>query len=309
MTQGCSSAGVCPYCVTALLRHCTTASSRDVCSLPPCLCLLLIPHCLTPSLAHLHISLSTPPLTHSLTPSLPHSLTCSQGLFSYRAADGSKFTATLFFLLVQCLTNTALAGAAVLALGTSTSGISTSTSGTSTSTSGTSTSSDKDKCKSEDKEQAVAPSASASASVSASPPALDYVTAGVSYICAMLCSTEALKFVSLPMQALGKSCKMVPVMLFGFLIRGKRYSFRETLAVLLITAGITVFQQKKGSSSGSGSAVGGDHANYGLALLFLSLVLDGVTGACQDRMRERYHPSTHQVRGVFVACSCRLEIP
>jgi UDP-galactose transporter B1 len=221
-------------------------------------------------------------------------------LFSYRAADGSKFTATLFFLLVQCLTNTALAGAAVLALGTSTSG--TSTSGTSTS----STSSDKDKCKSEDKEQAVAPSASAS--VSASPPALDYVTAGVSYICAMLCSTEALKFVSLPMQALGKSCKMVPVMLFGFLIRGKRYSFRETLAVLLITAGITVFQQKKGSSSGSGSAVGGDHANYGLALLFLSLVLDGVTGACQDRMRERYHPSTHQVRGVFVACSWRVRV-
>jgi UDP-galactose transporter B1 len=217
-------------------------------------------------------------------------------LFSYRAADGSKFTATLFFLLVQCLTNTALAGAAVLALGTS--GTSTS-SGTS---SGTSTSSGKDK------EQAVAPSASASASVSASPPALDYVTAGVSYICAMLCSTEALKFVSLPMQALGKSCKMVPVMLFGFLIRGKRYSFRETLAVLLITAGITVFQQKKGSSSGSGSAVGGDHANYGLALLFLSLVLDGVTGACQDRMRERYHPSTHQVRGVFVACSWRVRV-
>ena len=251
-----------------------------MCSLPPCLCLLLIPHSLTPSLAH--FLNDTPP------DSLPHSLTCSQGLFSYRAADGSKFTATLFFLLVQCLTNTALAGAAVLALGTS-------------------TSSGKDKCKSEDKEQAVAPSASASASVSASPPALDYVTAGVSYICAMLCSTEALKFVSLPMQALGKSCKMVPVMLFGFLIRGKRYSFRETLAVLLITAGITVFQQKKGSSSGS--AVGGDHANYGLALLFLSLVLDGVTGACQDRMRERYHPSTHQVRGVFVACSCRLEIP
>jgi UDP-galactose transporter B1 len=124
----------------------------------------------------------------------------------------------------------------------------------------------------------------------------------------MLCSTEALKFVSLPMQALGKSCKMVPVMLFGFLIRGKRYSFRETLAVLLITAGITVFQQKKGSSSGSGSAVGGDHANYGLALLFLSLVLDGVTGACQDRMRERYHPSTHQVRGVFVACSWRVRV-
>lgn len=192
----------------------------------------------------------------------------TEGLYSYvspaEGEAGGKFTATLFFLLVQCLTNTALAATALLLL--------------------------------------------PSPPPSSSPPVLDYITAGCSYITAMLCSTEALKYVSLPLQALGKSCKMVPVMLFGFLLRGRRYSGRETLAVLLITAGISVFQQKQGSKqssdgSGDSSRDGGSDGGgsydaeqyYGMALLFLSLVLDGVTGACQDRMREAYHPATHQM--------------
>lgn len=205
----------------------------------------------------------------------------TEGLYSYvsPAEDGGgtgggiKFTATLFFLLVQCLTNTTVAGAALLLLPSSP------PPATSTSIAATAVKTD--------------PLAAAAPSPAPSPPVLDYITAGASYISAMLCSTEALKYVSLPMQALGKSCKMVPVMLFGFLIRGKRYSFRETLAVLLITAGISVFQQKQAKHP----AVEEDsHANtYGLVLLFLSLVLDGVTGACQDRMRERYRPSTHQM--------------
>jgi UDP-galactose transporter B1 len=190
----------------------------------------------------------------------------TEGLYSYVSPDGEKFTATLFFLLVQCLTNTAVAGVAMLAT-----------------------------------PLPPAPSSSSSSSSvsvkTSSPPVIDYMTAGVSYICAMLFSTEALKYVSLPMQARGKSCKMVPVMLFGFLIRGKRYSGRETLAVLLITAGISVFQHRssKPGEDEDVDVVGGEGNNYGLALLFLSLLLDGVTGACQDRMRESFSPSTHQV--------------
>lgn len=187
----------------------------------------------------------------------------TEGIYSYRSeATGEKFTATLFFLLVQCITNAIVAAAAEIALLRIPSSSSSSKAPNNSSGSNTST-----------------------------PPILDFITIGFSYVSAMLCSTEALKYVSLPMQALGKSCKMIPVMLFGFLIRGKKYTFLETLAVLLITAGISLFQQKKANTD----VVGGENSNYGLLLLFLSLVLDGVTGACQDRMREKYRPSTHQV--------------
>ena len=118
------------------------------------------------------------------------------------------------------------------------------------------------------------------------PSTMEFCFVGLSYIGAMLFSNEALKFVSYPTQALGKSCKMIPVMLFGFLIRGKKYTLLETFAVLLITAGIYVFQSSKS---------GGESTIYGLTLLFLSLVLDGVTGASQDKLQDSYTLTTHEL--------------
>eukprot|EP01041_Mallomonas_annulata_P011631 gene11631-24356_t len=163
-----------------------------------------------------------------------------EALYHYKSAEGMKFTATFFFLLVQCLTNVVLAGIFMLYFGGS----------------------------------------------KKKPPTINFVVVGFSYIGAMLFSNEALKYVSYPTQALGKSCKMIPVMLFGFLIRGKKYSLMETFAVLLITAGINVFQQGKS---------GGNNSVYGLVLLFLSLVLDGVTGASQDKLQETYTLTTHEL--------------
>lgn len=163
-----------------------------------------------------------------------------EALYHFKSPTGEKFTATFFFLLVQCLTNVAVAGIAMMIWGGS-------------------------------KKQ---------------PPTINYVLVGFSYIGAMLFSNEALKYVSYPTQALGKSCKMIPVMLFGFLIRGKKYSLVETVAVLLITAGINIFQQGK---------AGGNNSIYGLVLLFLSLVLDGVTGASQDKLQESYTLTTHEL--------------
>ena len=50
---------------------------------------------------------------------------------------------------------------------------------------------------------------------------------GVTYVLAMLCSNMSLMYVSYPMQALGKSCKLVPVMLGTILIGKASYSLRE----------------------------------------------------------------------------------
>lgn len=164
-----------------------------------------------------------------------------EALYHFKSPiDGKKFSATFFFLLVQCLTNAIIAGLFMMIFGRSKN----------------------------------------------SPPVLSYIMVGFSYIGAMLFSNEALKFVSYPTQALGKSCKMIPVMLFGFLIRGKKYTLMETLAVLLITAGINLFQQGK---------AGGSNSVYGLVLLFLSLVLDGVTGAYQDKLQELHKLTTHEM--------------
>lgn len=120
-------------------------------------------------------------------------------------------------------------------------------------------------------------------------PALpEYMGVSLSYLSAMLFSFTALGHMSYPMQALGKSCKMIPVMLMGIVIRKKVYSAREFCAVGLITVGVAMFSWKGGKSSVATSPLGA-------ALLFMSLFMDGVTGPMQERLVARHKPSTHML--------------
>ena len=62
-------------------------------------------------------------------------------------------------------------------------------------------------------------------------------TTSFSYLAAMYCSNWALQFVNYPMQALAKSCKMVPV-LIGQALAGKKHGYLKYICVVLVTAGI-----------------------------------------------------------------------
>ena len=57
----------------------------------------------------------------------------------------------------------------------------------------------------------------------------DIFRSGISQMLAMAASNEALRYVSYATQVLGKSCKMVPVMLGGILLSGKRYETAKYL--------------------------------------------------------------------------------
>lgn len=116
----------------------------------------------------------------------------------------------------------------------------------------------------------------------------EYAYVSLSYLSAMLFSFTALRYMSYPMQALGKSCKMIPVMLMGILIRGRRYKPREFLCVALITVGVALFSWKSKKSTIPNSPIG-------FVLLFASLFMDGVTGPLQERLVARHNPSTHQL--------------
>eukprot|EP00752_Nemacystus_decipiens_P004865 g4428.t1 len=119
-----------------------------------------------------------------------------------------------------------------------------------------------------------------------------FCTAGLAYISAMVLSIEALKYVNFPTKELGKSCKMIPVMLFGVLFAKKRYSLREYLCVGLITAGIVTFNLSKTAHT---NIEGKENSAYGLCLLLLSLVLDGVTTSAQERLKAVCKPTMHEM--------------
>ena len=112
-------------------------------------------------------------------------------------------------------------------------------------------------------------------------PHRDIFTSGISQMLAMAGSNEALRYVSYPTQVLGKSCKMVPVMLGGIVLGGKTYAFFQYVQVALITIGVTIF-----NFFGKKKKAGNDSA-LGLALIGFSLVMDAVTGGLQDKVKKR----------------------
>lgn len=119
----------------------------------------------------------------------------------------------------------------------------------------------------------------------------------------MLASNESLQHVSYPTQVLGKSIKPVPVMILGVLLARKRYPFLKYICTLMIVAGVALFMYKdKGSKveiSDRQSIIG-----YGEILLMVSLALDGLTGAVQDRMNGLHSTKTHSMMYSINIWSC-----
>lgn len=116
------------------------------------------------------------------------------------------------------------------------------------------------------------------------------------YVSAMYTSNEALKYVSYPMQALAKSCKLIPVLIGGMVINGKRYPVWKYVSVLLVTLGITAFQfAKQKASSSHSSKSSHEDDTFGLVLLAVSLAMDGMSGPGQERIKRFALTNTQQM--------------
>ncbi|CAM9096602.1 unnamed protein product [Pylaiella littoralis] len=105
----------------------------------------------------------------------------------------------------------------------------------------------------------------------------------------------SLSFINYPLLLLAKSCKLVPVMLVGVVMLGRRHTRAEYLAVGLITAGVALFSFKPAAledaeltKEDGGHAGSGGSNLIGLALVSVNLILDGVTNAEQDRINARF---------------------
>jgi solute carrier family 35 (UDP-galactose transporter), member B1 len=112
----------------------------------------------------------------------------------------------------------------------------------------------------------------------------------------------ALKHLSYPTMVLGKSCKLVPVMLMNILVGGKRFSLSKYVTVVLITLGVCSFMLlEDGPSAGSKAKT---TSWYGLLLLLVNLTLDGATNSWQDKLFVKWHISSQQLMLFMNAFSC-----
>ena len=135
-----------------------------------------------------------------------------------------------------------------------------------------------------------------SSSMSNSPPVFalselsnpySWLSIGLCFYGAMDASNRSLKSLSYPVMVLGKSCKMIPVMLSGVLINGTKYRWTKYISVFVVTAGIVIvnFYGGKGESDKKTEI-------FPLLLLILSLVLDAMVGP-----RQEHHKQACQAKG------------
>ncbi|MCL4128401.1 UNVERIFIED_CONTAM: hypothetical protein GTU68_037634 [Idotea baltica] len=110
---------------------------------------------------------------------------------------------------------------------------------------------------------------------------IHYASCSLTYLLAMVASNMALQWVNYPTQVVGKSCKPIPVMILGVMLGRKSYSWRKYLFILMIVIGVALFMYKDNASGGEKA---GDGIGLGEILLLLSLTMDGLTGAVQERM-------------------------
>lgn len=117
-----------------------------------------------------------------------------------------------------------------------------------------------------------------------------YFSSSLTYLLAMISSNMALRWVAYPTQVIAKSAKPIPVMILGVLIGRKSYTLQKYCYVMLIVVGVAFFMYKEGKVNPNT-----ENAGLGELLLFLSLSMDGLTGAIQDRMRAASAPSAQHM--------------
>ena len=104
---------------------------------------------------------------------------------------------------------------------------------------------------------------------------------------------------------LAKSCKLLPVMFLHVTLYGKRYPFYKYAVVVLVTAGVAIFTLHQSSGSKKKKGADGNSA-YGLMLLSINLMLDGLTNSTQDDIYARFRPYTgqHMMCALNVMSTC-----
>jgi solute carrier family 35 (UDP-galactose transporter), member B1 len=83
---------------------------------------------------------------------------------------------------------------------------------------------------------------------------------------------------------LAKSCKLLPVMALHITLFRKRYPLSKYLIVLAVTSGVAIFTVYHPPKSGSKAKGTGKSSMYGLALLGVNLLFDGLTNTVQDHI-------------------------
>jgi len=123
-----------------------------------------------------------------------------------------------------------------------------------------------------------------------SAPLYKFSFSSISNIVSSVSQYEALKFVSFPTQVVAKSCKMVPVMLMGYLVSGKRYTALEYGMAVAITSGAAIFKLNEDADPDQDK--GSTTELIGIVLIVCYMGADSFTSNWQSKIFKQYGVSS-----------------
>jgi len=127
----------------------------------------------------------------------------------------------------------------------------------------------------------------------------DYAAVSMSNLMSTLCQYEVLKYLSFSVSTLAKTMKVVPVMIWGYVLDGKKFAPREYAEATMVTFGCFLFVVNRGWESAverryEMNAVDASLArrwamDVGVFILVLYFVCDGFTSSYQQTMYRRHN--------------------
>jgi len=113
----------------------------------------------------------------------------------------------------------------------------------------------------------------------------------------MACSNSSVGYLNYPTQVIFKSCKLIPVLIGGILIQGKRYGWIDVLAACFMSLGLILFTLADNQVSPNFSA-------KGYVLISLALIADAVIGNVQEKAMTAHSASNSEVvfYSYFIGC-------
>lgn len=135
----------------------------------------------------------------------------------------------------------------------------------------------------------------------------EYCIVSLSNVTATTCQYEALKYVSFPVQTLGKCAKMIPVMIWGSIMMKKTYTMKKYLIAAAITGGCTMFALG-GEITSKHAKKSADTTYFGVALMLGYLGFDGFTSTFQDKLFKGYKMETYNQMLYVNLCSASISL-
>ncbi|XP_014675150.1 PREDICTED: adenosine 3'-phospho 5'-phosphosulfate transporter 2-like [Priapulus caudatus] len=119
-------------------------------------------------------------------------------------------------------------------------------------------------------------------------PMRTYLLIALLTVSTMGLSNSSLGYLNYPTQVIFKCCKLIPVLLGGVVIQGKKYGWLDLLAAACMSAGLALFTL-------ADSHLTPNFNLTGVALISLALCADAVIGNVQEKAMKMHHGSNTEM--------------